>query len=79
MGHGQSCFYCARPSPPPSVPLWFFSMALTVLRLLPHYRQWSTAMAERMGRDLLFDHSDAARDLDFKPRAFVLGTEDRLP
>jgi nucleoside-diphosphate-sugar epimerase len=61
-----------------TLPLWVFRLALTVLCRMPRYRQWSPAMAERMGRDLVFDHSDAARDLNFKPRPFVLGAKDRL-
>jgi nucleoside-diphosphate-sugar epimerase len=59
-----------------SVPLWAFRLAVSVLRCLPRYRQWSAAMAERMNRDLVFDHSEAARDLGFKPRGFALAAED---
>lgn len=59
-----------------AVPLWAFRLAVAMLRRLPRYRQWSTAMAERMNRDLVFDHADAVRDLGFKPRAFVLAAED---
>ena len=59
-----------------TVPLWAFRLAVTTLRCLPRYRQWSAAMAERMSSDLVFDHTDAARDLGFKPRAFVLTAED---
>ena len=59
-----------------TVPLWAFRLAVTMLRRLPRYRQWSAAMAERMNRDLVFDHTDAARDLGFKPRAFELTAED---
>ncbi len=55
-----------------TVPLWAFRLALRGLRCLPRYRQWSTAMAERMNRDLVFDYRDAERDLGFKPRALVL-------
>jgi hypothetical protein len=58
------------------VPLWAFSLAVTVLRRVPRYRQWSSAMAERMNRDLVFNHLDAARDFGFKPRAFTLNTDD---
>lgn len=58
------------------VPLWAFRLAVAILRCLPRYRHWSTAMAERMNRDLVFDHSEAARDLDFMPRMFVLSAED---
>ena len=58
------------------LPLWSFRLAVAVLRRLPRYRLWSAAMAERMGRDLVFDHADAARDLRFKPRRFVLAADD---
>ena len=58
------------------VPLWSFRLAVAVLRRLPRYRLWSAAMAERMGRDLVFDHTEAARDLGFKPRRFILAADD---
>ncbi len=59
-----------------TVPLWAFRVAVALLRCLPRYRHWSAAMAERMNRDLVFDHSEAARDLGFKPRLFELSAED---
>jgi nucleoside-diphosphate-sugar epimerase len=59
-----------------SVPLFVFRFAVAVLRLVPRYRKWSLAMAERMNRDLVFDHIDATRDFGFKPRGFVLTAED---
>jgi len=59
-----------------SVPLWFFGLAISLLRRIPRYRKWSTAMAERMNQDLVFDHSEASRDFGFKPRAFELLTTD---
>ncbi len=59
-----------------TVPLWTFRLTLMVLRSLPRYRQWSLAMAERMNQDLVFDHSEAVRDLNFKPRAFKLSAAD---
>lgn len=62
-----------------TVPLRMFRAALAVLRLLPRYRHWSAAMAERMNRDLVFDHADAARDLGYAPRAFRLAAEDLPP
>lgn len=58
------------------VPLWAFHWAVAVLRCLPRYRHWSAAMAERMNRDLVFDHSEAVHDLGFKPRGFALTAED---
>jgi hypothetical protein len=33
-------------------------------------------MAQRMNRDLVFDHLEAARDFGFKPRAFLLDADD---
>jgi uncharacterized protein YbjT (DUF2867 family) len=58
------------------VPLFAFRVACALFRLFPRYRHWSSAMAERMNRDMVFDHSPAARDLAFKPRAFALFPED---
>ncbi len=65
-----------RPARWVTVPLWAFRLAVALLRCLPRYRHWSAAMAERMNRDLVFDHTDAARDLGFKPRGFTLTAED---
>jgi len=58
------------------VPLGLFRLAVACLRWLPRYRHWSVAMAERMNRDLLFDHADAARDFGFAPRQFLLKPKD---
>jgi len=58
------------------VPLLAFRVAVAILRLVPRYRNWSSAMAERMNRDLVFDHSEATRDFGFEPRTFVLSVED---
>lgn len=52
------------------VPMWTFRLSVRLLRILPRYRHWSAAMAERMNRDLVFDHTDAERDFSFRPRAF---------
>ena len=59
-----------------TVPLWLFEIATWGLRWLPKYRNWTTAMAERMNQDLKFDWSEAKRDLDFSPRSFKLTAED---
>ena len=61
-----------------SIPLSLFKLALVCLRFFPRYKKWSVAMAERMNRDLVFDHSDAYRDLGYKPRSFVLSKDDVL-
>lgn len=39
-----------------TVPLTAFRMAVAPLRLLPRFRKWTPAMAERMNQDLVFDH-----------------------
>jgi nucleoside-diphosphate-sugar epimerase len=59
-----------------TIPPWLFRLAVAALRLLPRYRQWTAEMAQRMNRDLVFDHADAARDLGFSPRPFALSPED---
>jgi nucleoside-diphosphate-sugar epimerase len=57
-------------------PLWTFRMAVAYLRILPRFRHWSAAMAERTNLNLVFDHEDACRDLGFSPRPFLLTRED---
>jgi nucleoside-diphosphate-sugar epimerase len=59
-----------------TVPLWVFRIAVPLLRCLPRYRKWSAAMAQRMNQDLVFDHGDAARDLGFVPRTFLLSEQE---
>ncbi|MCU7842319.1 MAG: NAD-dependent epimerase/dehydratase family protein [Candidatus Thiodiazotropha sp. (ex Monitilora ramsayi)] len=58
------------------LPLPLFRMSILLIRQIPRYRHWTPAMAERMNRDLVFDHSEAERDFEFRPRAFVLANED---
>jgi hypothetical protein len=65
-----------RPARFVTIPLGAFRVAVAVLRCLPRYRHWSAAMAERMNRDLVFDHADAAHDLGFKPKDFALTAAD---
>lgn len=59
-------------------PLWLFRLAIFFLRLLPPFRKWSVAMAQRMNQDLIFSHEEARRDMGFNPRPFQL-TEEDLP
>lgn len=59
-----------------SIPLRLFRAALACLRLIPRFGKWSPAMAERMNRDMVFDHDEASRDLGFSPRPFVLEQGD---
>ncbi|MCC7007125.1 MAG: NAD-dependent epimerase/dehydratase family protein [Ottowia sp.] len=66
-----------RPPRLVSVPLFVFRLALIPLRLLPRYRHWSVAMAERMNRDLVFDHSQATQALHFSPRSFGIDATDK--
>jgi len=51
------------------VPAWMFSAAS---RAFPHFRLAALAagMAERMGQDMIFDHTQAQDDFGFRPRAF---------
>lgn len=58
------------------VPLAAFRLAVAMLRLLPRFRKWTPAMAERMNQDMVFDHTEAAKDLGFNPRPFVLNPTD---
>jgi GT2 family glycosyltransferase/nucleoside-diphosphate-sugar epimerase len=62
-----------------SMPLWMFAAAVAVVRVLPPYRSWSSAMVERMNLDMSFDNNDAVRDLGFVPQAFKLDASDLLP
>ena len=59
-----------------TVPLWAFKLALLVLGRLPRYQHWTSAMAERMNQDLVFDRSDAKRDFNFSPGLFKLAPKD---
>ena len=61
------------------LPHWCFRIALLGLKLMPRFRHWSIGMAERMDRDMVFDHDNASSDLQFTPRAFELGPEDLPP
>jgi nucleoside-diphosphate-sugar epimerase len=57
-------------------PLWLFRLAVFILRIFPPFRQWSAAMAQRMNQDMVFDHSEASRDLNFSPRKFQPDRKD---
>ncbi len=59
-----------------TVPRWLFWLAVTMVNLVPRYRHWTVEMVERMNRDLVFDHTDATRDLGFSPRPFGLLPQD---
>lgn len=59
-----------------SIPLWMFSAGVAMVRILPPFRSWSSAMAERMNLDMAFDYSEAAKDFGFAPQAFRLDASD---
>lgn len=59
-----------------TVPRCFFQLAVKGLRSLPRYRHWTTAMADRMNQDLIFNCSDAIQDLNFFSRPFILTSID---
>lgn len=59
-----------------TVPLWIFRLVLLLLRWHPRYQHWTSAMAERMNQDLVFDSSEARKDFSFHPRLFKLTNKD---
>lgn len=58
------------------IPARIFEWAVRGMNLIPRYRNWTPAMAERMNMDMAFSHEEAARDFGFAPRAFTLTRED---
>ncbi|MFW7343395.1 NAD-dependent epimerase/dehydratase family protein [Pollutimonas sp. H1-120] len=59
-----------------TINLSLFSFALFFLKKIPRYRKWNADMVLRMNRDMVFDHSDAARDFGFSPQRFALMERD---
>ena len=59
-----------------TIPRWFFRLAIRCVCWLPRYRHWTTAMAERMNTDLVFDCAEAKQDFNFSPRIFKLEPKD---
>ena len=59
-----------------TVPRWFFRLAIRSVCWLPRYRHWTTAMAERMNTDLIFDCTEAKQDFNLSPRIFKLVPKD---
>lgn len=58
------------------LPIVFLRLVIALMSQIPRYRSWTSAMVERMNQDLIFDHQDAARDLNFSSRSFQLQAED---
>lgn len=59
-----------------SLPVFIFVWVVKLLRLLPRYSDWTPEMVQRMSVDMDFEHIDATRDFDFRPRNFTLKRED---
>jgi nucleoside-diphosphate-sugar epimerase len=59
-----------------TTPLWIFKFATPFVRVIPKFHDWSPSMAERMNQDLVFDHSEAEKDLQLHFRPFDLKIED---
>lgn len=57
-----------------AVPAFILRMGVPLLRMLPRFRYLSFSMFQRMNHDLVFGHSMAARDLDFRPGSFQLNS-----
>ena len=53
------------------LPPALYRAAIRLARVLPRYREITPGMADRMNEDMVFDSSDAVRDLGFKPRGFA--------
>jgi nucleoside-diphosphate-sugar epimerase len=53
------------------VPPALLRAAFRAISLLPGQGQVTTSMVDRMGRDLIVDHTKAARDFGYAPRAFA--------
>lgn len=59
-----------------TMPLWLFTFAVVILRLLPRYKSLSVAMVERMNQNMIFEHNDATRDFNFQSQPFHLTEDD---
>ena len=60
------------------IPLTLFKIGVWFLHFIPRYKLWSSAMAERMSFDLVFDHSEAKSDFAFSNRAFNVKPVDLI-
>lgn len=52
------------------IPVGVLRWGMRLMALVRPAKGWGPGMADRMNRDQNFDHTDAARDLGFSPRAF---------
>ncbi|MGR9098984.1 MAG: SDR family oxidoreductase [Gammaproteobacteria bacterium] len=62
-----------------AIPLALFRIGIGMVRLIPRFSNWNTAMAERMNHDLTFDCVQAVKDFGFAPCRFLEdpGTEKK--
>lgn len=54
-----------------SIPLALFRVALRTVALIPKYRDFNIAMAQRMNENLEYSHDEATRDFAYLPRKFI--------
>jgi hypothetical protein len=54
-----------------TVPMALFSAAIGALSVIPRYRDFNIAMAQRMNEDLVYEHGDATRDFGYLPNKFT--------
>lgn len=59
-----------------TIPLWFFRLTVQIIRIVPRYRHWNSAMAQRMNQDMVFDSTTLQQQLQFSSGPFILSPED---
>ncbi|WP_127754104.1 NAD-dependent epimerase/dehydratase family protein [Devosia sp. 1566] len=62
-----------------SIPPLLYRAAFAIMRRRAGFERLSLEMARRMNADMVFPHTEAARDLGFTPRGFNLGPQDLPP
>lgn len=60
------------------IPNLLIQPIVACVRIFPAYHEINAAMLNRMNEDLVFDHGDAARDLEFSPRAFLASADTKI-
>lgn len=53
------------------VPVPILKFVVQILSLLPTWKHLTPDMVDRINQDMVFDHTDAARYLDYSPRNFL--------
>ena len=54
-----------------TIPVAMFGAAINVLAMIPRYRDFNIAMAQRMNEDLVYEHTEAASDFGYLPSRFT--------